>query len=162
MQGRERVIGDLRLGVRDAAQERRLARVGQPNERGVGKQLEVQLHFPLLSRPAQLGEARGLASWSREAAIPAPSDPAAGDHRARAGMREIGDDLALLVQHLGADRNVQLHACPGGSVFVLPATVSPAPSREPPSRTEGGQITQVRIGDIVFEFTPEHAAGEQK
>ena len=37
---RERVVGDLRLGVRDPAQERRLARVREAEERRVGEQLE--------------------------------------------------------------------------------------------------------------------------
>ena len=39
-QRRERVLGDLRLRVRDAANQRRLAGVRQADERSVGEQLE--------------------------------------------------------------------------------------------------------------------------
>ena len=40
---RERVVRDLRLRVRDASQQRRLARVREADERRVGEQLQAQL-----------------------------------------------------------------------------------------------------------------------
>ena len=45
---RERIVGDLRPRIREARDERRLAGVRQPDERGVGEQLEPQLDRPLL------------------------------------------------------------------------------------------------------------------
>ena len=40
-EGRERVVGDLRLRVRDPGQQRRLARVREADRRRVGEQLQA-------------------------------------------------------------------------------------------------------------------------
>ena len=77
-QRRERIVGDLRPRIRDAGQERGLARVRQPDERGVGKQLQAKLERRLLTREAGLGEARCPPRRRRELLVPAPRNPAAG------------------------------------------------------------------------------------
>ena len=59
-QRRERVVRDLRLRVRDPAQERGLAGVRQPRAGGVGHQLQVQLELARLARQARLGVPRRL------------------------------------------------------------------------------------------------------
>ena len=92
---RERVVGDLRLRVREPAQERRLARVRQTGHRGVGEQLQPQLHLRLVGRLPHLGEARRLADRRREARVAAPALAAAREDDARVRPREIGDQLAL-------------------------------------------------------------------
>ena len=46
LERRERVVGDLRRGARQARDQRRLAGVGQPDEPDVGEQLELQLDQP--------------------------------------------------------------------------------------------------------------------
>src|ERR1700756_1688088 len=46
---RERIIGDLRPRVRDAREERRLSRVREADQRGVGEQLQTQLDLALLA-----------------------------------------------------------------------------------------------------------------
>ena len=50
---RERILGDLRPRVRDPRQERRLAGVREPDERGVGEELEAKLDLPFLARPGR-------------------------------------------------------------------------------------------------------------
>ena len=83
---RERIVGDLRPRVRDARQQRRLARVRQPDERGVGEQLQAQFDRALLPGHADLGEARRLPRRRRVALVAAASAPSLGhdDSRSRA------------------------------------------------------------------------------
>ena len=58
---RERVVGDLGRGVRDAPQQRRLAGVREAEQRGVADHLEAQLELGRLALLADLGGARRLA-----------------------------------------------------------------------------------------------------
>ncbi len=58
---RERVVGDLRAGVRDAVEQRRLAGVREAEHRGIGEQLQPQLERALLAVEADLRGARRLA-----------------------------------------------------------------------------------------------------
>ena len=69
--GGERVVGHLRLGVRDAAQQRRLAGVGEAQQRGVGHQLQAQLQPALLAQLANLGGGGSAAVGGRVAAVAA-------------------------------------------------------------------------------------------
>ena len=50
LQRRERIVGDLRLGRRDAREEGRLAGVGQADEADIGDQLQPQPDPRLLAR----------------------------------------------------------------------------------------------------------------
>src|SRR4051794_5887167 len=65
-QRRERVLRDLRPRVRDAREERRLARVRETDEGCVGEELEAQLDLFLLAGKADLGVARRLPGRARE------------------------------------------------------------------------------------------------
>ena len=96
LQRRERVVGDLRPRVRDAREQRRLARVRQPDERRVGEQLQVQLDVALLARQADLREPRHLPRRRDEARVAAPAAAAAREHDPRAGMREVGDQVVAV------------------------------------------------------------------
>ena len=58
LERRERVVGDLRLGRRDHADQRALADVGEADEGDVGHQLQLELEPALLAVLALLGEAR--------------------------------------------------------------------------------------------------------
>ena len=63
MQGREGIVGDLRLGARRCRQQGRFAGVGQPDQAGIGDQLQPQPDPAFLARPA--GMATGAApGWS--------------------------------------------------------------------------------------------------
>ena len=82
-QRRERVFGDLRPGVRDPGEKRRLARVRKADERRVSEQLEPQLELGLLARKAGLREPGRAAGWRREPLVPAPAGAPAREHDAR-------------------------------------------------------------------------------
>ena len=84
LERREGVVGDLRGGARQARQQRRLARVRQPDQPDVGEQLEPQLEPALLARQALLGEARRLPVELVKRLLPRPPAPPCGDDRALA------------------------------------------------------------------------------
>ena len=121
LQRRERVVGDLRRRVRDAREQRRLARVRQADERRVREQLQVQLEVALLAGRADLGELRYLPRRRDEARVAAAAAAAAREHDARAGMREVGDQVAFVREHLRADRHVQLDVLAVGAVLARAA-----------------------------------------
>ena len=77
LEGRERVVGDLRLRVRDPPQERGLAGIREARERCIHHELEPELDLELLAREARLGESRRLTGRRREA----------GNFRVRPGRR---------------------------------------------------------------------------
>ena len=56
----ERVVGDLRPGGGDRAQQRALAGVGHADQADVGDQLQLEPEVSLLAFGAGLGVARGL------------------------------------------------------------------------------------------------------
>src|SRR3954470_12396977 len=58
-EGRERVVGDLRLGRRDAGYERALAGVGESDDGDVSHQLQLEVVPVLLADLALFGEAGG-------------------------------------------------------------------------------------------------------
>ena len=68
----ERVVGDLGLGRRDAADERALAGVREADERDVGHELQLEAQPALLAGLALLGEARAPgAGWRGTGRCPA-------------------------------------------------------------------------------------------
>ena len=83
----ERVVGDLGLGRAHRRDQRRLARVREPDERGVGEQLQFELQPLLLAVLALLGEARRAARVREEARVAAPALAAARREPAVAVMR---------------------------------------------------------------------------
>ena len=123
LERRERVVRDLRPGVRDPREQRRLARVRQPDERRVGEQLQPQLELgaPRRAAPSRRSAASG-ASASRNARLPRPPRAAARDDDPRARAREVGDEPAVLAD-LGADRQPELDVRAVGAVLARPAPV---------------------------------------
>ena len=105
---RERIVGDLRARVRDPREQRRLARVRQADERGVGEQLQAQLDLALLAGQADLGEARRLPRRRRRSAccrgrrLP----PRATTTRAP-GWARSATSRSSAIEHLRADGDVQ-------------------------------------------------------
>ena len=117
----ERIIGDFRLGVRDAAQQRRLTDVRKAEQCGVGEQLELQRERKLLSQAAELGGTRSLAHGGSEATIPRAAATAVGDDRRSAWFGKVDDQHVLVVQHLGPHRHGhdQIDAHRAGAVRSL-------------------------------------------
>ena len=83
----ERVVGDLGLGGRDAADERGLAHVREPDQRHVGQQLELEAQPALLALLALLGERRRPAAVGEEPGVAPPAPAALGGQVAVAGAR---------------------------------------------------------------------------
>ena len=146
LERRERVVGHLRPGVRDAGEERRLARVGQADERGVREQLQVQLDVALLAGQADLGEARHLARRADEARVAAAARSAPGEHDARARMREVGDQL-VAVANLRSDRDAELDVGAVRAVLAGAAAVATLRSLDQSTALERGQVAQRRVRD---------------
>ena len=95
-QRREGVVRDLRLRVRDPAQERRLARVRQPRAGGVRHQLQVQLELARLSRQARLGVPRRLPGRGGEVRVAATAAAAPRHDHPGAVLAEVGDGRPVL------------------------------------------------------------------
>ena len=58
LQRRERIIGNLWLGSADGGKERRFSGIRQPDQTGVGDQLEPQTDGALFARQPGIGAAR--------------------------------------------------------------------------------------------------------
>ena len=106
MKRRERIVADLGLGVGDGVEEGRLAGIGQPDQPGVGDQLEAKPHPQLRARPAGAVLARRAIGGGLEAGIAAAALAALQQHDPLADLGEVGEDMRLvLAEHLGADRD---------------------------------------------------------
>jgi hypothetical protein len=143
----ERVGRDLRLRVRDSAQERRLARVREADERGVRKQLEAQLEVALLAGEAGLGETRRLAGRGRKTFVPAPSEAAAGEHDSSAAAGQIGDEPALGVEHLRSRGRAQHDVVTCRAVTSGASARAALASLEALLRPEAREVAQVGVRD---------------
>ena len=145
---RERVVGDLRLRVRDPAQERRLAGVRQPRAGGVGHQLEVQLELERLSRQPGLGVARRLPRRRREVRVPAPAPTAACDDDPRLVLAQVGDERAVVgVVTCVPTGTVEHDVVAVGAVLARAAAVAAALRVEDRLGAERREVAQVRVGD---------------
>src|SRR5208283_3479439 len=71
--GRERIVGDSRLGGGNPRDERALARIRQAHEANVGEQFELKLGYNSFAGSAALGKIRGLANRSREVKVALPA-----------------------------------------------------------------------------------------
>ena len=95
----ERVVGDLGLGRAHRGDQRRLARVREADERGVGQQLQLEPQPALLAVLALLGEARRAPRVRQEARVAAPALPAARREPAVAVAHEVGEQLVVGRRH---------------------------------------------------------------
>ena len=143
----ERILGDLRLCVRDQPQERRLAGIRLPDQRRVREQLEVQLEIRLVPGHPYLRETRRLVGWGGEAPIAAAARAAPGDGDAPARARQIGDQPPLLVQHLRPRRDAQLDVGSCGAMAPRSPARAALAGADPSPRPESGQVTQLGVGD---------------
>src|SRR5439155_12367604 len=95
LERRERVVGDLGLGRRDARDGRALARVREADEGHVGHERELEAQPALLAVLALLRERRGPAAVGQEAGIAAATAAAARRQPGVAGHDEVGEQVAL-------------------------------------------------------------------
>src|SRR5262249_43773400 len=69
------------------------------------------------------------------------------DDRPRAGRREVGDHLLLLVEHLRADRHVHFDRLSAGAVLPGAAAVRTATGPQEVAPLDGRQVAEVRVRD---------------
>ena len=79
LERRERIVRDLRLGIRYPAQQRGLSGIRKTGERRVDDELEPELEVDLVSGESCLGKAWRLPSRCREAGVSAPALSSARD-----------------------------------------------------------------------------------
>ena len=126
----ERVVGDLGRRRGHRGEDRRLARVGQPDQSDVGDQAELQAQPALGAGLALLGVLGGLVGGTLEVGVAESAPPAPGDHRGLAERHEIGDQRAgLVVVHGRARRDVEDEVVAG--LAVSPGARAAAAGRRP-------------------------------
>ena len=148
LERRERVLRDLRLRVRDPAEERRLAGVRQADERRVGEQLEAELERRAPRRAGPVSAKRG--AWRVGEAkrwLPRPPAPPSRHDRARARAREVGQDRApprrTPASRRGRASSTSRRRRRACSRRARAAAAGPEPS----AALERAQVAQVGVGD---------------
>ena len=103
----ERVVGDLGPGPRDAADEGRLAGVGEADDAHVGQELQLEHELPLLAGRAVLGVARRLVGGGGEVHVARGRRGRPWPRRSRSPgpARSTSSSPVAVVVH---------HACPAG------------------------------------------------
>ena len=145
---RERVVGDLRLRVREPAQQRRLARVRQPGERRVGEQLQPQLELGLL----------GGLGRSRRSAASAGSASRSARCRGRRCRRARATTRAPGVARSATSSPSTSNTCvptgtassivaPSAPCLRAPRPGSPRPALNTVFAAERREVAQIRVGD---------------
>ena len=125
--GGKGISSDLGLCVRDGIDERRFARIGQPDQSDIGKQLKPQPDPFFLARPAHAVLARRAVGCGLVACIAAPAIAAAQEHALLTLFGEVREDMLLvLAQHLGADGHVDDQILPARAGHVRACTAFPA------------------------------------
>ena len=125
MERGEGIVGDLRLGGADCRQEGRLAGIGQPDDTGVGDQLEPQPDMHLLALLAWVGMARRLVGRRLEMCIAEAAIAASKQHDALAGLGQVRDQgLAVIIDDLRTGRHFQHHVGAVGTGAILALAVA--------------------------------------
>ena len=146
LEGGERVVGDLRRRPGEGRQQRRLARVRQPHQPRVGKQLQPQLDPARLAGQPTLGKSRRLAGRGRKSLVPVPAEPPARHHRPLARPHQVVR-TALEPFNLSSRRNRDhlIGAARAVALLSLPmsAAARPVMRRKPKRR----QVAPRLVGD---------------
>ena len=144
----ERVVGDLRLGRRDHADQRALADVREPDEGDVGHQLQLELEPALLTVLALLGEARSPPLVGQEPGVAAPAAAAGGGQPPIAVSQQLGQQLpGVEVLDDGALRHGDLQVLATPTVEVLALAVDAVAGASMWVVAEGEQRGDVVVGD---------------
>ncbi len=108
LERRERIIGDFGVRPREAGEQRRFPRVGQPDQPDIGDQLQLQRDPCLIARQTALGEAGRLVGRAREALVAAAARTATGDRHPLSGPHEVNSGAVVLDERLGSRRHRKL------------------------------------------------------
>ena len=138
----ERILRDLRLGVRDAPEQRGLSGVRESRQRSVDDQLQVQDDLHLVAREPGFGEAWSLPCRRRELRIPATALAAARCDEARLGVGEVGDQPALRVEDLGSHGNSGLDRLSIRAVLSAAQAVAAFACAQSPHAAERREVAE--------------------
>ena len=122
-EGRERIVSDLRTSGRHGGDQRRLAGRWEADEADVRDALEFEHDVERFTRLAQLGEAGRSTARVRQRRVAATAPTAPGRLERRTGADQIGQHLAVPVQHDGAVRDLDDQVC---AVRALPVAAGTA------------------------------------
>ena len=149
LDGRERVVGHLRLGVRDPAQERRLAGVREPEQGRVGDELQPQLEPRLVARLAHLGGLRRAPAGGGVVAVagPAARRPVATVTRAPGCARSATSSSVSRMRTWVPTGTAELEALAAASGLARPLAVRAPLRPEVRGLAEARQVAQVGVGD---------------
>jgi hypothetical protein len=142
----ERVVGDLRLGRAHCRDQRRLARVREADDRGIGHELQLESQPAVLAVLALLGERGRPPRVREELRVAAAALPAPGCEPEIAVMQEVGQHRAVAVAHNRAFGDVDDQVGPARAVALVATPVHTR--RRPPVRvvTEGEERGHVAAG----------------
>ena len=144
----ERVVGDLRLGRRDHADQRALADVREADEGDVGHQLQLEPQPALLAVLALLGEARCPPPVAQELGVAATAAPTGRGQPAVAVVQQLGEHLAVVeVLDDGALRNGDLEIPATTPVEILALAVDAAAGSSVRVIAKRQQRGDVVVGD---------------
>jgi len=119
LEGREGIVGDLRLGRRDAADERRFPDVREADDGNVGHQLELEPEPPLFAVLALLGERRRPSLVAQKPRVASATLPCLRCEPAVTMVEKIGQRLsARMIEHDGTLRDLDLEVAPPGAVTI--------------------------------------------
>jgi hypothetical protein len=119
------------LAALTAGKERRLARVGQSDEPGIGDQFQAQADGALFAGLARIGVARRAVGRALEIGVAEAAVAALGQQDAVADLFQICEQgLAVLLVDLRAGRHLHDHAGAVRAVTVLAHAVAAALGRE--------------------------------
>ena len=150
---RERIVGDLRAGGREAGHQRGLARVRKAHDADVGQEPELEPEPALLAGFAGIRVARRASRGGGEAGVaPAPA-PAPGDGEPLAMAGEIAEEEACVpVPHRRADGDAEHEVAAAGAVPVGALAVAPA------RRGVVAAVSEVEEGAEAFVGLEDHRA----
>jgi hypothetical protein len=106
----------------------------------------VELDVTLVARHSHLGKPRHLPRRADEARVTAPAAPAAGNHDACVGLREVGDQI-IAVEYLCADGNAHLDGLAVGSMLTRAAAVAALARLDRAAPLQIREIAERRVGD---------------
>ena len=143
---REGIVGDLRLRARQPGEQRRLARVRQPHQPGVGQQPAAAARAALLAGQSAFGEARALPRGRCELLVAAPAAAAAGHERALARVQRGPSGRPAPGPRPPCRAHAHLERLGRRAVLVRPLAVTAALRLEVRAAAEGREVAQRRIG----------------
>jgi hypothetical protein len=120
--------------------------VPQPDQPGVGEQLQPQLNPAGVAREPALGEARRLPGGGREALVAVTADAAAGDDRPLSRLDEVVA-LALEAVGLRTGRNGDHLVGTASPMALLALAVAATTRHMVRGESQGREVTARRIAD---------------